>query len=130
MVWDLIPPQNTTSRVSSPTTPSALEDATPSAPRAQPTAYAIAFAHALTTVASHPSSSREFLVSDCRGSVYLTDWRTNPDQTEQGSWRGSTLLELIEPKALSSALMAASSQWSGFSAWHRDSADMCVHQSP
>lgn len=124
MVWDLNPTVDICSGVPSPVGSPAEDDSSSPSPRPQPTAYAIAFSHALTTVNSHPSSSKEFLVSDCRGSVFLTDWRTDPEQTEQGSWRHSVVAELTESRALSDYLTAAPSQWSGFAAWRRDSADM------
>ena len=42
---------------------------------------------------------REFLVADARGSVFLTDWRTDPDENEAASWRNSSVVELVEPRA-------------------------------
>lgn len=126
MVWDLNPTLDICSGVPSPVRSPRGGDlsSTSPHPRPQPTAYAIAFSHALTTVNSHPSSSKEFLVSDCRGSVFLTDWRTDPELTEQGSWRHSVVVELNESRALSDSLTATTSQWSGFAAWRRDSADI------
>lgn len=123
MVWDLIPPLDISSAMPSEGS-SANDDSSSPSPRPQPTAYAIAFPHPLTTVDSHPHSSKEFLVADCRGSVYLTDWRTDPNQTEQGTWRHSIVAELTEPRAISNSLMGTSSQGSGFAAWRRDSADI------
>lgn len=96
-------------------------------PRPQPTAYVIAFPHPLVTVNSHQFSSKEFLVSDCRGSVFLTDWRSDPEQSEQGTWRQSSVIELVEPHALSKSLMGISSQWTGFAAWRQDNIDMSVY---
>ena len=92
--------------------------------RPQPTAYVIAFPHPLTSVCSHPSTSKEFLVSDCRGSIFLTDWRSDPEQDEQENWRHSSLIELVEPFALSDASTGLSQHWSGSVAWRGDSIDM------
>jgi len=52
------------------------------------------------------------------------DWRTDPVLTEQGSWRHSTLVELVEPHALRDSLLGNSSQNMGFAAWRRDNADI------
>jgi hypothetical protein len=121
MVWDLYPTQDTASNRSS--LDSSRMTGSPSPPpRPQPTAYVIAFPHPLTTVNSHPSSSKEFLVSDTRGSIFLTDWRSDPDDADFESWR---LVELVEPYALAAASMGISVQ-GGWAAWRRDNADMYV----
>ncbi|KAF9228051.1 hypothetical protein BS17DRAFT_726849 [Gyrodon lividus] len=123
MVWDLHPTLDISSWI--PSTDTSLNNSSfPHNPRPQPTAYVITFSHPLTTVSSHPASSKELLVSDCRGSIFLTDWRTDPELTEQGSWRHSTLVELVEPHALADSLLGASSQWTGFAAWRRDNVDI------
>jgi hypothetical protein len=121
MVWDLHP-----SLFLLPSPTRSLEMAgTPSPPaRPQPTAYVITFPHPLTTVNSHPSTSKEFLVSDCRGSIFLTDWRSDHEVRDQDSWRHSSLVELVEPYALSDASVGLSVQWSGSVAWRRDTIDM------
>ncbi|KAJ7285567.1 hypothetical protein C8J57DRAFT_1285199 [Mycena rebaudengoi] len=119
MVWDLYPTQDTASNRSS--LDSSRMTGSPSPPpRPQPTAYVIAFPHPLTTVNSHPSSSKEFLVSDTRGSIFLTDWRSDPDDADFESWR---LVELVEPYALAAASMGISVQ-GGWAAWRRDNADI------
>lgn len=121
MVWDLHPSLHIVS-------PNNGREGTDSiAPdRPQPTAYPIAFVHPLTSVNSHPFTSKEFLVSDCRGSVFLTDWRSDPDDTDQDGTRHSSVIELVEPRALSEALTGISS-YSGLAssaAWRRDNTDM------
>ena len=112
MVWDLNPNLNIASPPSPGQTP-------PSRP--QPTAYVITFPHPLTSVNSHPSTSKELLVADCRGSIFLTDWRSDPDENEQDAWRHSSVVELIEPRALADAASGLSNKWSGSVAWRRDS---------
>ncbi|KIJ69548.1 hypothetical protein HYDPIDRAFT_172915 [Hydnomerulius pinastri MD-312] len=124
MVWDLHPALDIASGIPSPEISANNYNSSSPNPRPQPTAYVIAFPHPLTTVSSHPTSSKEFLVSDCRGSIFLTDWRTDPELTEQGSWRHSTLVELVEPHALAESLMGTSSQWTGFAAWCRANVDI------
>ncbi len=121
MVWDLLPSVDMATMLASPT----VQGGTASPPpRTQPTAYVIAFPHPLTSINSHPSTSKEFLVSDCRGSLFLTDWRSDPDDPDQDSWHNSSLVELVEPHALSEASLGRSLQWSGSVAWQRDSANM------
>jgi len=114
MVWDLYPtPSNWTSLDSL-----GMPGSSSPPPRLQPTAYVIAFPHPLTSVDSHPSSSKEFLVSDSRGSIFLTDWRSDPDDSDFESWR---LVELVEPYALAATSTGQSVQ--GWAAWRRDSAN-------
>jgi hypothetical protein len=84
----------------------------------------ISFPYPLTSVCAHPTTSKEFLVADARGSVFLTDWRTDPDENEQVSWRNSSVIELVEPRALSDAVCGTPGRWAGSVAWRRDSADM------
>lgn len=121
MVWDLDPNLNISSApIRSPGT-----EVSPSPPpRSQPTAYVIAFPHPLTTVNSHPSTGKEFLVSDCRGSIFITDWRSDPRESDQDNWRHSNLIELVEPRALAESLAGLSVQWTGSAAWRRDTTDM------
>lgn len=109
MVWDLYPPVEA----------SDADNLSPP-PRAQPTAYAIAFPHPLTSINSHPNSSKEFLVSDCRGSLYLTDWRS--ERPEDAEWHH--LVELVEPYTLAEASREHATQSSGSVAWQRGSADL------
>ena len=121
MVWDLDPCLDVSSiPIQSPS----MEVSPSPTSRTQPTAYVIAFPHPLTTVNSHPSTSKELLVSDCRGSVFITDWRSDPDESEQDSLRHSNIMELVEPRALSDAMTALSTQWTGSAAWRRDTVDM------
>lgn len=109
MIWDLLP------------TPSPESD---ERSRPQPTAYAIPFPHPLTSVNSHPTSSKELLVSDSRGSLYLTDWRSDPSDPEHAPWHHS--VELVEPYALAEASRERTTPCSGSVAWSRDSVDMSV----
>lgn len=88
--------------------------------RPQPTAYAIPFPHPLTSVGSHSLSSKEFLVSDNHGSIFLTDWRSDPEEDP----RNLNVVELVEPRALSDAVSGIGS--TGAAAWRADNADMYV----
>ena len=89
--------------------------------RPKPELFAITFPYPLSAVCSHPSTSREFLVADARGSVFLTDWRSDP---EQDGWRHQSVIELVEPRALADAVCGQPGRWSGSIAWRRDSVNM------
>ena len=91
--------------------------------RSQPTAYAIPFPHPLTSVSSHSLSSKEFLVSDNHGSIFLTDWRSDPEEDP----RNLNVIELVEPRALSDAVGGIGS--TGAAAWRADNPDMYVFAS-
>lgn len=122
MVWDLYPTlPNVRTREDS--VGSDIFEETNSQ-RAQPTAYVINFPHPLTTVCSHPTSSREFVLADSRGSIFLTDWRSDPDENEQVSWKNSSVIEMIEPRALADSISGTTSRWGGSVAWRRDSVDL------
>jgi hypothetical protein len=124
MVWDLYPSMEIPSpfQSHSPSPDYAITPALDARP--QPTAYVIPFPHPLTSICAHPGTSKEFLVSDCHGSVFLTDWRTDPDDNDDGSLRHSSVVELIEPLALAAASMGATSQRSVSIDWRRDAIDM------
>ncbi|RDB24026.1 Nucleoporin Nup37 [Hypsizygus marmoreus] len=124
MVWDLRPTVDITSRGPSPGRPTPLHETPSPSARPQPTAYVIAFPHPLTTISSHPSTGKEFLVSDSRGSIFMTDWRSDPQDNSQSDWRHSSLIELVEPYALSDASLGRTAQWSGSVAWRRDTTDI------
>jgi len=118
MVWDLDPNLDI---LPVPVRSPSMEVSPSPSPRSQPTAYVIAFPHPLTTVNSHPSTAKEFLVSDCRGSVFITDWRSDPDESDG---RHSNLAELVEPHALSDAMTGLSVLWTGSAAWRKDTVNI------
>ncbi|KIY51943.1 hypothetical protein FISHEDRAFT_64060 [Fistulina hepatica ATCC 64428] len=125
MVWDLnpsihIPPKATTA---------AALFSTPSLERHPPVSYAVLFPLPLTTVCAHPSTSKEFLVSDCHGTVYITDWRSDraavPDIVDESlSWHQGNLLELVDPSTMLSASAGNSLVRQGNAAWRRDNPDL------
>jgi len=88
--------------------------------RPQPAAYPIPFPHPLTSVSSHPLSSKEFLVSDNHGSIFLTDWRSDPEEDS----RRLNVIELVEPRALSDAVGGLGT--AGVAAWRADNPDVYV----
>ncbi|KAI0340149.1 hypothetical protein BDW22DRAFT_1486417 [Trametopsis cervina] len=119
MVWDLSPSIN----IRATNSPGASMDDTIES-RPQPTAYVISFPHPLTTVCAHPTTSKEFVIADSRGSVFLTDWRSDPDEDENVSWRNSSVIELVEPRALADSVSGSPARWSGSVGWRRDSVDI------
>ncbi|EIN07588.1 hypothetical protein PUNSTDRAFT_70465 [Punctularia strigosozonata HHB-11173 SS5] len=116
MVWDLYPNVDIGS-----TSGGSQDDGWSPPPRRQPTALVINFAHPLTSISAHPSSNKEFLVADCRGSIFVTDWRRDP-YAEDGPepWRGASVVELVEPRALANTAQPSPD---GSVAWHRSSAE-------
>ncbi|KAK7693054.1 hypothetical protein QCA50_002619 [Cerrena zonata] len=116
LIWDLTPEV----KIPSPGSPESDGSDAPSRP--QPTAYPIAFPHPLASVSSHPSTSKDLLVADNRGSLFVVDWRT--DENERASWRNSSIVELVEPHALADAACGVSKTWSASAAWRADSADI------
>ncbi|KAJ7684840.1 hypothetical protein DFH06DRAFT_1156822 [Mycena polygramma] len=116
MVWDLYPGIDTSSGSSSESSRMSRS----SSPK-PPTAYVIAFPHPLAGISAHPSSTKEFLISDTRGSIFLTDWRSSDaDDSDYESWR---LVELVEPYALA-ATSTGISVTGGCAAWRGDNADI------
>lgn len=122
MVWDLHPAAD----VESSSPPSTMSLSPSPSSRSQPTAYVIPFPNPLTSIRSHPSTSKEFLVSDCHGAVYLTDWRSDPDEGDPGGLWHSSLVEFIEPSALSVSCLGGPSQWSASVDWRSDTVDLQV----
>ncbi|KAJ3761852.1 hypothetical protein EV360DRAFT_36960 [Lentinula raphanica] len=113
MVWDLTPHDtDVQDEIQSPDS------------RPQPTVYVMAYPHPLTSIDSHTSTTKELLVSDSRGTVYIVDWRSDPSASEQDSWRSSSVLELTDPHALSEVSVGLSLKLSGSVAWRRDSPDI------
>lgn len=93
--------------------------------RPQPTVYAIPFSFALTSIDAHASSDKEFLVADCKGSVYITDWKSDPENAGKLGTYTSNTIELIDPSAL-----VSSTGLSGSVAWRPDNADMYARAVP
>ena len=124
MVWDLYPGMDIPTPFPSPSpSPDFAMSPSPET-RLQPTAYVIPFPHPLSSIRSHPGTSKEFLVSDCHGSIFLTDWRSDPEDGDDGSLRHSSVIELIEPSALAAAAMGTTRQWSASVDWRVDAIDM------
>ncbi|CAA7270166.1 unnamed protein product [Cyclocybe aegerita] len=123
MVWDLYPSIDIPSTFPSPSpTPDYAMTPEENA-RPQPTAYVIPFPHPLTSIRAHPATSKEFLVSDCHGSLFLTDWRTDPEDGDD-ALRHSSVIELVEPSALAAACMGSTKQWAASVDWRVDAIDI------
>ncbi|KAF8590022.1 hypothetical protein K439DRAFT_1628231 [Ramaria rubella] len=117
--WDLTP---STADAPAPITPphSPLRSPSPTN-RPQPLAFAVPYAHPLHTVASHPSTSKELVVSDCQGSVFVVDWRVDPtmDVEADEQYRGLSVAQLIDPRALADARTGMQTVWGGAAAWQQ-----------
>ncbi|TFL05816.1 WD40-repeat-containing domain protein [Pterulicium gracile] len=121
MVWDLYPSSVSESADSSRSSSLSLDDDE----RPQPIAYPIHFANPLASVASHPSTTKELLVGDTRGSIFRMDWKSDPDASMGGpdrAWRHPSIIELVETKSLADALLGGAAPWSGTCsiAWKKD----------
>jgi hypothetical protein len=122
MVWDLYPDNNVNGTASDREL-SVDEDIRP-----QPTTFPMRFSCPLTSVASHPSTSKELLVADSRGSIFLTDWRSDPDAIGalDRAWHHPSTIELVEPKSLAEAASGGSAPWTGSCSlvWRKDDAQI------
>ncbi|EED83928.1 predicted protein [Postia placenta Mad-698-R] len=116
MVWDLTPDIDIPSLGS----PDPNTELTSEFDRPQPTALVSPFPYPLTSVTSHPTTSKELLVADCRGSIFLTDWRKDPDENAFESWRGASIVELVDPRAFVDTSMGISAKSPGSVSWRRD----------
>ncbi|KAH8829701.1 WD40-repeat-containing domain protein [Flagelloscypha sp. PMI_526] len=89
----------------------------------QPTAYPIPFKHALISVCAHPATSKDLLVADVRGSIYLTDWRTDFTDRTTEAWHHPNVLELVEPHSMAESAMGLPGVTPGSLAWSMDNPD-------
>lgn len=124
MVWDLYPSMDIPSPFHSLSPSPDFALTPPPDGRPLPTAYVVPFPHPLSSIRAHPGTSKELLVCDCLGSVFLTDWRTDPDDNDDGSLRHSSVIELVEPLAMAAASMGTARKWSVSIDWRRDAMDM------
>ncbi|KAF8633730.1 hypothetical protein AX17_004386 [Amanita inopinata Kibby_2008] len=92
------------------------------ASRLQPTAYVIPFAHSLTSINAHSSSGKNFLVADCKGSVHITDWSSDPHCQGEADIRRSTVVELLDPPTM--VATAGATCIFGSAAWEADDVDI------
>lgn len=112
IVWDLRPKSSTESDLflngatSSPDTPP------------QPTALVLPFAYPLCSISSHATSSKEFIVSDCRGSLFVVDWRKDPSENEEEAVTHQNFIELVHPRSLADAVSNIPTNLSGYASWH------------
>ncbi|PFH47674.1 hypothetical protein AMATHDRAFT_151584 [Amanita thiersii Skay4041] len=116
MVWDLYPKATSSGLGKSSAT-------------LQPTAYVIPFMYPLVSIDSQPASGKVLLVTDCRGCIFITDWKSDPGCHEQNYGRHSSIIELFDPRSLATAAQATSTASSAF--WRPDTTDIigAVHGS-
>lgn len=92
----------------------------------RPTALVIPFAYPLCSISSHASTSKEFLVSDSRGSIFLIDWRKDPNDSDEEAFGHQNILELVHPKSLADASANLPRYLSGWASWRADDPNMLV----
>lgn len=93
----------------------------------QPIPFAISYSHPLHSIISHSSTSKELIVSDSQGSIFDVDWRYDPvDEHPENGYRGLSVAQLIEPRALADARTGMQTVWSGAVDWHPVDANMWV----
>lgn len=94
------------------------------ASRPQPTALVIPFAFPLCSVSAHASTSKELLVSDSRGSIFLIDWRKDPNDDKVDAFSHQNIIELVHPRTLADASSNIPKHLSGWAAWKTDDPNM------
>ena len=132
MVWDLrpnvdipsIPQSRSRSRSLSPSSPGpSTGNAASSSTRPQPTAYVISFPHALSSVCAHPSTTKDLLVADVRGSLALIDWRSDPSHAQaDAAWHHPRVIEFAAPRAIA----GGGGAFPASAAWQHANPDMYV----
>ncbi|KIJ35701.1 hypothetical protein M422DRAFT_180342, partial [Sphaerobolus stellatus SS14] len=70
----------------------------------------------LHSVVSHPSTAKDIVVSDSQGSVFVVDWRVDEDPSER--YRGLSIAQLIDPRALADARTGMQTVWGGSLSWN------------
>ncbi|KAF8491930.1 WD40-repeat-containing domain protein [Gautieria morchelliformis] len=119
LFWDLLPASEGDMLSPSPS-PAAPSRALSPSSRPQPVAFAAPYAHPLHSVASHPSTSKELVVSDAQGSVFVVDWRVDPaDEDPEERYRGLSIAQLVDPRALADARTGMPTVWGGSVAWQQ-----------
>ena len=130
LFWDLSPPTEDESLPTSPLPPAGapLRSSAHSS-RPEPLAFAVPYAHPLHSVASHPSTSKELVVSDAQGSVFVVDWRVDlADKNPDERYRGLSIAQLVDPRALADARTGTQTVWGGSVAWQQQ--DFNMYASP
>jgi hypothetical protein len=89
--------------------------------RPQLVPFAVVYAHPLHSVVSHPSTSKELVVSDSQGSVFVVDWHVD-DEGDQ--YRGLSIAQLIDPRALADARTGMQTMWGGSVSWQQQDVNL------
>ena len=84
----------------------------------------ISFDYPLCSVESHPTTSKELLVSDSRGSLFLLDWRRDPNDPYDGSLYHENTIELTNVKVTAAMATNLSKAITGSASWRRDEPTM------
>ncbi|KAI5124016.1 hypothetical protein M0805_003848 [Coniferiporia weirii] len=116
IVWDLCP----TTGADRGQEPDGTLFLSPNLAPHQPTALVIPFTYPLCSVSSHATTSKEFLLSDSRGSVFLINWRKDPNEGDEETFNQQSIIELVHPRVLSEASSNTPKYLSGYASWRRD----------
>lgn len=89
------------------------------AERPQPIPFAISYSHPLRSIVAHPSISKELVVADSQGSIFDVDWLYDPaEEHPEDGYRGLSIAQLIDPRALADARTGMQTVWGGSVDWH------------
>ncbi|KAF8511145.1 WD40-repeat-containing domain protein [Hysterangium stoloniferum] len=129
LFWDLSTGEQSPPVSPSPTPINAVSQPKPRslspAERPQPVPFAVPYAHPLHSVVSHPSTSKELVVSDAQGSVFVVDWRVDDDDDTDGDqYRGLSIAQLIDPRALADARTGMQTTWGGSVSWQQQDVNL------
>lgn len=109
-----------------PTSPPPSPPTRSPSPNARPVAapFAASYGHPLHSVCSHPSTSKELVVSDSQGSIFVVDWRVDEEPLDAQPYRGLSVAQLIDCRALADARTGMQTVWGGSVDWHRHEVNM------
>jgi hypothetical protein len=125
LFWDLLPPNDDNETPPHSPSPAAHSRSLTPSSRPQPLAFAVPYAHPLHSVVSHPSTSKEVIISDSQGSVFVVDWRVDPaDEDPDERYRGLSVAQLVDPRALADARTGMQTVWGGGTAWQQQDLNM------
>lgn len=66
-------------------------------------------------------------MSDAQGSVFVVDWRVDPAEKDSDErYRGLSIAQLVDPRALADARTGMPTVWGGSAAWQLQDPNMYV----
>ncbi len=104
LIWDLYPETELYEMSRAPSSSPSFPSNIPCGP---PAAWSMQLSRPLHTVLSHPDNSKEIVVSDDRGSIFIIDWRSDDDdRLSEGTTNTQRriIAEYTDPGCLSAGL--------------------------